>query len=108
MTSESGYLQRPIRIRILDQEYSIITDAQEEDVQKIVEVVNEKLRSIIEPRGGMLEKKTALLAAFHIAGDFYQLRKEAESLRKERDDLKRIVQQRAQRLNDQIKSALNI
>lgn len=108
MTNEDGYLERPIRIRILDQEYPIITDAPEEDVQEIVEVVNDKLRSIIEPRGGILDKKTALLAAFHIAGDFYQLRKEAENLRKERDDLKRIVQQRARRLNDQIQSALNI
>ena len=101
-------MERPIKIRILDQEYSIITDASEEDVQKIANVVNEKLRLIIEARGGMLEKKTALLAAFHIAGDLYQLQQEAETLRKERDDLRRVVQQRAQRLNDQIQSALNI
>ncbi len=94
-------MERPIKIRILDQEYLIKTDGEEEDVQRIVGFVNEKLQSIIDATGGTLEKKTALLAAFYIASDYYQLMKE-------RDNLVKIVQNRARQLNEHIKSALDM
>lgn len=101
-------MERPIGIRILDQEYFIKSDVDEEEVQRIVSIVNDKLESIIKATGGSLEKKAALLAAFYIAGDYYQLTKEINSIRDERDNLKRIVQDKARRLNEQIESALNI
>ena len=88
---------KPIRVRILDHEYLVRSDEEEEHVQEIAQFVNDKFMEISDNTDGLSEKKTAILAAFHIASEYFQL------LRK-RDDLVRDVQKRAQALNYQIDS----
>jgi len=90
-------LQKPVRVRILDQEYLIKSDEDEEAVQEIAEFVNVKLREIKENTKRLSEGKVAILAAFHIASDYFQLLKN-------RDILLKDIQRRAEALNYQIDS----
>ena len=90
-------MQKPIRVRILDQEYLIKSEEDEEVVQEIAEFVNVKLREIKENTQRLSEGKVAILAAFHIASDYFQLLKN-------RDILLKDIQRRAEALNYQIDS----
>ncbi len=90
-------MQKPVRVRILDQEYLIKSDEDEEAVQEIAEFVNVKLREIKENTKRLSEGKVAILAAFHIASDYFQLLKN-------RDILLKDIQRRAEALNYQIDS----
>lgn len=88
-------MNKPIRIRILDHEYLLRSDEDEARVNEIARFVNLKLGEIREGGGKLSEGKVAILAAFHIASDYFQVLKE-------RDDLIRYVQDRARSLNAQI------
>ena len=90
-------MERPVRVRILDHEYLIKSDEDDEYVHNIARFVNDKFREIKENMEGLSDKRTAILAAFDIASDYFQLLKE-------RDDLAKEVQRRARSLNLQIDS----
>ena len=92
-------MEKPIRVRILDHEYLIRSDEGEEHVQEVAQLVNDKFIEISDNINGLSEKKTAILAAFHIASEYFQLLRE-------RDDLVRDVQKRARALNYQIDSIM--
>jgi cell division protein ZapA len=90
-------LDKPIRIRLLDREYLIKSDEEEERVQDIAQFLDGKLREISKNAEGLSERKTAILAAFDIASDYFQILKE-------RDDLAKNIERRARALNHQIES----
>ena len=90
-------MQRPVRVKILDREYLIKSNEEDEYVQNIAKFVNDKFRTITENTEGLSERRTAILAAFDIASDYFQLLKE-------HDDLTKDIQQRARSLNFQIDS----
>ena len=92
-------MEKPIRVRILDHEYFIKSDEEEELVQEIAQFVNDKLTEIRDNTERLSEGKTAILAAFHIASDYFQILKNS-------NDLVRDIQKRAQSLNNQIDSIL--
>jgi cell division protein ZapA len=71
---------KPIRVRILDHEYMLRTEEGEEQVRRIAEYVNEKLKAIQMSSEGLSERKAAILAAFHIASDYFQLLNEREGM----------------------------
>jgi cell division protein ZapA len=73
-------LKEPVKVKILDTEYLIRSDESREEVQRIAAFVNEKFQEISEGRVGLSEKMTAILAAFHIASDYFQLAKEREAM----------------------------
>lgn len=73
-------MKEPVKVKILDTEYLIRSDESREDVQRIAAFVNEKFQEISESRVGLSEKMTAILAAFHIASDYFQLAKERETM----------------------------
>ena len=68
-------MKEPVKVKILDTEYLIRSDESREEVQRIAAFVNEKFQEISESRVGLSEKMTAILAAFHIASDYFQLAK---------------------------------
>lgn len=82
-------------MKILDHEYLIRGDEDEEQIQEIAEFVNDKFKEIRDNTEKLSEKKTAILAAFNIASEYYQLKKE-------RDNIILDIQRRAQSLNFQI------
>jgi len=73
-------LKEPVKVKILDTEYLIRSDESSEEVQRIAAFVNDKFQEITASRAGLSEKMTAILAAFHIASDFFQLAKERETM----------------------------
>jgi cell division protein ZapA len=73
-------LKEPVKVKILDTEYLIRSDESSEEVQRIAAFVNDKFQEITQSRSGLSEKMTAILAAFHIASDYFQLAKEREAL----------------------------
>lgn len=90
-------MEQPIKVKILDQEYLIKTNEDEEHVQRVAQFVNEKFREIKDNTEGLSEKKTAILAAFDVASEYFQLLKE-------RNDVVMDFQRRARALNYQIDS----
>ena len=92
-------MEQPVRVRILDHEYLVRSDEGEKQVQRVAEFVNERFREIKDNAKGLSETKTAILAAFHIAGEYLQVLKD-------RDDLAKEVQDRARALNLQIESII--
>jgi cell division protein ZapA len=85
-------LEKPVRVRILDQEYLIRSDEDEGHVQAIAQYVNERFKKIRDNTEGLSERKCAILLAFDIAGEYFQVLKE-------RDHLVMDIQKRARALN---------
>lgn len=73
-------MAQPVKVRILDREYLVTSEEGQEQVQRIAEYVNEKLREVRDSTEGLSEKKTAILAALNIASEYFQLSKEQDDL----------------------------
>jgi len=91
---------QPVKVKILDQEYLIKSEEDSEQVHRIAEYVNEKLREIKDNTEGLSEKKVAILAALTIASEYFQLLKE-------RDDLSANIRQRTKTLIYTIDSVMD-
>jgi cell division protein ZapA len=91
---------QPVKVKILDQEYLIKSEEDSEQVYRIAEYVNEKLREIKDNTEGLSEKKVAILAALTIASEYFQLLKE-------RDDLSANIRQRTKTLIYTIDSVMD-
>ena len=90
-------MEQPVRVRILEHEYLVRSDEGEKQVQRVAEFVNERFKQIRDNTQDLSETKTAILAAFHIASEYFQALKD-------RDDLAKDVQERARAMNLQIDS----
>ncbi len=84
-------MEQPVRVRILDHEYFIRSEEGEEQVQRVAEFVDERFKEIRDNSQGLSETKTAIMAAFHIASEYFQVLKD-------RDDQEKDVQDRAKEL----------
>ncbi|UCB50933.1 MAG: cell division protein ZapA [Deltaproteobacteria bacterium] len=73
-------MAQPVKVRILDREYLVTSEEDQEEVQRIAEYVNEKLREVQNNTEGLSDKKTAILAALNIASEYFQLLKEQDDL----------------------------
>lgn len=73
-------MAQPVKVRILDREYLVTSEENQEEVQRIAEYVNEKLREVQDSTQGLSDKKTAILAALNIASEYFQLLKEQDDL----------------------------
>lgn len=93
-------MEKVVRVRILENEYLIKSDVDIEEVERIARFVDDKLREIQSNTNGLSDKNTAILAAFDIANDYFQLQKdESDRLRK--------LQERVEALNCQIDSVID-
>lgn len=80
-------MDRPIKIKIQDNEYLIRSKGNDTDnVYKIAEYVNEKLRETEEISKGMSEKRAAILTALNIASDYFRVLDERDMLLQEIQD----------------------
>ena len=75
-----GSFMDPVRVRIRNSEYLVRGEENEQQVQRIADFVNDKLKEIEQGTEGLSEKRTAILAALDIAGDYFQILKEKENL----------------------------
>jgi len=94
-------LIQPVKVRILDHEYLLKSDEDVEQVYKIAEYVNKKLREVKDNTEGLSEQKTVILAALNIASDYFQLMKE-------RDQLIASIRQRTGALINNIDSMMTV
>ncbi len=90
-------MEKPIRIKLLEHEYLIKSDENEERVKNIAQYIHDKFGEIREHTETLSETNTAILAAFDIASEYFQLLKA-------RDDLVENIESRAQALNSNIDS----
>jgi len=90
---------KPIKVRILNNEYLIKSEEDIEKVSKIAEYVDERLKEVNDNNEGLSEKKTAILAALNIASDYFQVLKE-------RDDLLSNIRKRSKALINNIDSLM--
>ena len=73
-------LVQTIKVKIFDHEYLLKSEEDIEQVQKIEKYVNDKLKQIKDQTEDLSEKKTAILAALIIAGEYFQVLKERDAL----------------------------
>jgi cell division protein ZapA len=89
----------PFKIRIQNQDYFLQGDENEEDVLRLAQYVNDKLKEVEENTEGLSEKKAAILAALNIAGEYFQILRQ-------RDELLSNIRERTQALVQTIESAI--
>ena len=89
-----------VTIRIKDTEYAIRGSDDREQILKVAEYVDKKLREISEFKKELSEDKKAILTALDIAGDYFQLIKEKEVLLAE-------INNKSKRLLQRLDLALN-
>ena len=83
----------PVRLKIREHEYLISSDGSEEEVLRIAEYVNEKLKQVEDSNEGLSEKKTAVLAALNIASDlFHAIRERDEVLTRRRKQAEALIE----------------
>lgn len=73
-------MDQEVKVTIGGHEYLVRSEDDEEEIRKIAEYVNEKFKAIEDNTSGLSERKTAILAAFHIASDYFQALNERERL----------------------------
>jgi len=66
--------EQTIRVEIYNQTYSIRSDGDNEYIQELAEYVDRKMREISSGTLTVDSLKVAILAALHIADEYYQLR----------------------------------
>jgi cell division protein ZapA (FtsZ GTPase activity inhibitor) len=65
-----------VKLRIRDHEYLVKSDGSQEEILRIAEYVNARIEEASSE--GLSEKKTAVLAALHIASDYFHALKEKD------------------------------
>ena len=90
---------QPVKVKILDHEYLLKSDESVDQVYKIADYVNGKLKEIQAHSEGLSSKKTAILVALNIASEYFQMIKD-------RDEERGILRQRTEALIKEITAVL--
>jgi cell division protein ZapA len=75
-------LERLVKFDVLGQEYPLYTDAPEEDVQEILNLVKSQLEAYSRVSSTLPPNKVAILASLNMAGKYVKLKKDFEQLKK--------------------------
>jgi cell division protein ZapA len=93
-------LMKQIKLKIYNQEYIIKSDESAEQLNRIADYVNDKLKEIQDNTEGLSEKKMAILVALNIASEYFLAIKE-------RDELSVNIRQRTKALLNNIESVMD-
>lgn len=74
-------MKKRYNIKILEQELSVLSDAEEEQVARVVRFVNEKMEEVLQDRNGLKTLDVAILAALNISEDFINLKEVHQEIR---------------------------
>lgn len=91
-------MKKSYKIRILEQELSVLSDAEDEQVANVVQFVNKKIDEVLLSRDDLKTLSVAILAALNISEEFLKL----EVVNKELCDQ---LESRAEKLIQLIKDA---
>jgi len=67
-------LKKSYNIRILGQELSVLSDAEEEQVANVVQFVNDKIEEVLQSKSGLKTLNVAILAALNISEELLKLK----------------------------------
>jgi len=67
-------LKKNYNIRILGQELSVLSDAEEEQVANVVQFVNDKVEEVLQSKNNLKTLNVAILAALNISEELLELR----------------------------------
>ncbi len=67
-------MKKNYNINILGQELSVLSDADDERVAKVVQLVNEKTADVLKSANNLKALDVAILAALNVAEDLLKLR----------------------------------
>jgi cell division protein ZapA len=67
-------LKKSYKIRILGQELSVLSDAEDEQVANVVQFVNKKIEEVLQARDGLKTLNVAILAALNISEELLKLK----------------------------------
>ena len=70
-----------VKISVLNNDYQIKTDAEEEYVQEIARYLEDKVREVSPQVGAIVVPRPFLLATLKIADDYFRLRREFEEFK---------------------------
>ena len=74
-------MERLVKFEVLGQEYPLYTDASEEDVQEILELVKSQLETYARSASTLPVNKLAILTSLNIAGKYVRLKRDFEAYR---------------------------
>ena len=80
-------MPRLVKFEVFGQEYSLSTEAPEEDVLEILELVRGHLHETSASNSVVLSSKSAILASLNMAGKYVKLKREFENYRVEVETL---------------------
>lgn len=88
-------MERLVKFEVLGQEYPLYTDAPEEDVLEILQLVKSQLEEVSRSGGHILPaNKAAVLTSLNMAGQYVRLRREFAEYRSQvEQQLERLVRQ---------------
>jgi cell division protein ZapA len=75
-------LTRPVKFEVFGQEYSLNTEAPEEDVQEILEMVRTHLHETCRSCSVVPSSKSAILASLNMAGKYVELKRDFADYRR--------------------------
>lgn len=79
-------MERLVKFEVLGQEYPFYTDAPEEDVKEILQLVKSQLEQNTNSAKHVLPaSKLAILASLNVAGKYVKLKKEFEQYKQQID-----------------------
>ena len=67
-------MKKSYKIRILGQELSVLSDAEDEQVANVVQFVNKKIEEVLQARDGLKTLNVAILAALNISEELLKLK----------------------------------
>jgi cell division protein ZapA len=67
-------LKNSYNITILGQEFSVLSDSEDEQVAEVVQFLNKKVEEILRSGNGLKNLNVAILAALNISEEFLKLR----------------------------------
>jgi cell division protein ZapA len=74
-------LKERFSIRILGQEFSVLSDSGEEHVTRVVNYINEKVEEIKKTSNNMTTLNIAILVALNIADEYFSIKEVDEEMR---------------------------
>ena len=85
-------MERLVKFEVLGQEYQLSTDASDEDVNEILQLVKDQLEAYSQSASTLPANKLAILASLNMAGKYVNLKREFE-------EFKHMVGQTAEKWN---------
>ena len=67
-------MKKSYKIRILGQELSVLSEAEDEQVANVVQFVNKKIEEVLQARDGLKTLNVAILAALNISEELLKLK----------------------------------